>query len=62
MSGFTFFISVGRYGGFYAYHRFAWRICLGWVAVTVVPADDDWLLRALSVAGNRERKDEAVRS
>lgn len=41
------FFSVGRYGGVYFYRGFAWRICIGWFAVTVVPMDDDWMLAML---------------
>jgi len=37
--------SVGRYGGFYIRLGYSWRICLGWVALTLLPTDVDKLLR-----------------
>lgn len=35
--GFTFFITIGRYGGFYAnaYKTGTLRLCLGWIAFTI---------------------------
>jgi hypothetical protein len=38
------FISIGKFGGLYArFPRESWRICLGFVAFTVV-FHDDWFL------------------
>lgn len=34
----TFMINIGRYGGFYAK---AGRICLGWIAFSLMPYDLD---------------------
>lgn len=34
-------VSVGRYGGFYVHRGHTLRICLGWIALTVVPFDID---------------------
>lgn len=43
----TFMLSIGRWGGFYRYRGFGLRLCLGWVALTWLPADIDDLLDAL---------------
>ncbi len=38
--GFTFMISGGSYGGFYIkFRKTSWRICLGWVAFTLIFMD-----------------------
>lgn len=37
----TFMISFGHYGGFYFHKDFSIRLCLGWVAFTILPADID---------------------
>ena len=36
-------ISLGRYGGFYFSNGFSKRLCLGWLAITVLPKDVDEL-------------------
>ena len=39
----TILVSFGAYGGFYVRFGYTWRICFGWVAVTVLPFDiDKW--------------------
>ena len=45
----TIMLSFGRWGGIYFYHDFTWRLCLGWIAVTIVPLDDDWFIDLLEV-------------
>lgn len=37
-------ISIGKWGGVYGYHDFGWRLCLGWVAITFLPVDGDFIL------------------
>lgn len=39
----TWMISFGSYGGFYWYNRFTKRLCLGWMAITYFPQDDEFL-------------------
>jgi len=41
----TIALSFGKYGGFYAHFSgAAWRVCLGWMALTVLFMDlDNWL-------------------
>lgn len=39
--GISFIFSFGGYGGFYFYHKWATRICFGWIAVTIIPEDID---------------------
>lgn len=42
--GLTFMISIGCYGGFYASaKRTSWRLCLGWIAFTVIFCDFEML-------------------
>lgn len=43
-SGWSFVVSYGVYGGFYIHWRYTKRICLGWVAITVIPDDIDNIL------------------
>ena len=41
MGGFSITICFGKYGGFYGYiHKHTWRLCLGWMAITVYPKTD----------------------
>lgn len=36
MKGLTFTLAFGKYGGFYGHmHGTNWRVCLGWMALTV---------------------------
>lgn len=38
-------ISIGKkWGGVYWYRGLSCRLCLGWVAITILPVDDDILL------------------
>ena len=37
-------ISIGKWGNVYFYHGFGWRLCLGWIAITVFPVDGDIIL------------------
>lgn len=43
----TFAISIGKWGGFYAEFKHNWRICLGFVAFTVLFVDIDEILDVL---------------
>lgn len=40
----TFMLSFGKYGGFYFHADYSVRLCLGWVALTIIPADIDPIL------------------
>lgn len=43
----SFIVSIGPYGGFYPHiSASAWRLCLGWVAFTVIFKDIDPVLDA----------------
>lgn len=40
IKGFSITLCFGRYAGFYAHaHETNWRICLGWVALTIYFCD-----------------------
>lgn len=39
----TLMISFGKYGGFYFHRGYSWRLCLGWMALTFIPEDDEFL-------------------
>lgn len=41
MRGFSFIVSMGQYGGFYISPS---RLCLGWIAFTVIREDIDGIL------------------
>jgi len=41
-------ISIGKWGGIYWYQGFGVRLCLGWIAFTILPVDGDDLLDAAS--------------
>lgn len=43
----TFAISFGKWGGFYIITGWTWRVCLGWMALTILPMDLDVLLGRL---------------
>lgn len=40
-------LSFGAYGGFYCRWNYSFRLCLGWVALTIIPVDLDTLLSKL---------------
>jgi hypothetical protein len=40
----TLAFSFGPWGGFYLHTGYTFRICLGWVAITFLPVDFDYLL------------------
>lgn len=43
----SFILSVGPWGGFYhSLGKASWRLCLGWVALTIIAKDIDPVLRA----------------
>lgn len=53
----TLMFSVGKWGGFYFYRRFSWRVCLGWFAFTWFPADfDDKIDLVLGVLDGKKFK------
>jgi len=52
-------ISVGRWGGIYIKMAWAWRVCLGWIAITVIPRDGDDLLAAAAEYGKLMEADDA---
>ena len=40
-TGLSITLVFGKYGGFYVkFTSITWRICLGWVALTIYPQDD----------------------
>gem|GEM_PF-5994732 len=39
----SFLISIGRWGGIYWSSGYTKRLCLGWIAFTFIPMDDDFL-------------------
>lgn len=43
-------ISIGKWGGIYWYRGFGLRLCLGWIAFTILPVDGDDLLKAAAIA------------
>lgn len=45
----TLALSIGKWGGFYLYAGYTLRLCLGWVAVTIIPDDIDDILGNLEV-------------
>jgi len=55
----TIALSFGKYGGFYAHFSgAAWRVCLGWMALTVLFMDlDNWLEEWLDRAEQRQAED-----
>lgn len=40
----TICLSIGRWGGVYFHRGWTLRLCLGWVAITLIPVDIDELL------------------
>ena len=44
-------VSFGRWGGLYFYRGYTIRLCLGFFAITVFPADIDELLDELLKGG-----------
>lgn len=40
-------INFGKWGGVYFSHVYSWRLCLGWVAITVMPRDLDEVVTLL---------------
>ena len=46
-TGFLIMIVFGRYGGFHTTLDFGIHLCLGWVAITLIPLDVEMLLEDL---------------
>jgi hypothetical protein len=44
----TIICNVGRYGGFSVHRGDTTRLCLGWLAITIIPADLDNVLGRLT--------------
>jgi len=55
----TFAVSFGKYGGFYVFTGISsWRLCMGWVALTILFVDlDPWLEEQID---REEREQEAL--
>jgi hypothetical protein len=49
MRGLTVYIAIGQYGGFYVNTNFGLRICLGHVAINIMPTDIEKLLMHMMV-------------
>lgn len=45
-------LSFGKWGGIYIYHGFSFRVCLGWIALTIIPVDVDELFRPIPLASD----------
>lgn len=43
----TLMLSIGKWGGVYLTWGYTKRLCLGWVAITYIPRDDDWMNEVL---------------
>jgi uncharacterized protein (DUF433 family) len=43
----SFVINIGSWGGIYVYRGATFRLCLGWVALTIWPFDIDYLISDL---------------
>ena len=50
-NGLGILFSIGKWGGVYFARGWAWRLALGWVAVTLVFRDGDDILKAASLVG-----------
>lgn len=44
-------ISIGKWGGIYFSRAWSWRLCLGWIAISICPCDGDWILDMASRYG-----------
>jgi hypothetical protein len=44
----TIICNVGRYGGFSVHRGDTTRLCLGWLAITIIPTDLDNVLSRLT--------------
>jgi hypothetical protein len=53
---FTVAVSAGPWGGFYVHRGFFHRLCLGWVAITVVPVELDDLMEAYVARATKASK------
>lgn len=59
--GLSLILSIGKWGGFYAFNGTTKRLCLGWVALSLIPYDIDpilhWALKdPAAVANSAETK------
>jgi len=52
----SFVINFGKWGGFYIHRGSSFRICLGWVALTIVRGDIDLVLSDLTEQNERLKK------
>lgn len=46
--GFSLVLSFGKWGGFYLNRKYMFRLCIGWVAFTIIPKDLDVILKRLA--------------
>lgn len=37
-------LSIGKYGGFYIYTKQSFRVCIGWIAITILFEDIDLII------------------
>lgn len=58
MTGFSITLCFGKYGGFYVtFSTHCWRVCLGWVALTIYPKTDiENFIKYLKDKLNKEKK------
>lgn len=48
----TIAITFGKYGGFYIFNGYTKRICLGWIAIDLLPMELDEYLKRLIKKGD----------
>lgn len=57
--GFSLQITGGKYAKFYAsFTRMSWRICLGWIAVTLFFFDAEVAITDVLIKSNKEKNRE----
>ncbi len=49
-------LSFGKYGGFYVYIGTGFRLCLGWMALTILPVDMDVIFSMANAYIKKESK------
>ena len=50
MNGLGILISIGKWGGIYYHKGWMFRLCIGWIAITLIPKDgDDFLEEAIDL-------------
>ena len=56
--GLSVILSFGRWGGVYVYGGFGIRVCLGWIALTILPVDIDDIIEAAAKHFEQEYPDD----